>query len=374
MLLKRSFTGRLSLLACLAIGLLPTSPAIALGEITFAIPQTKSIPNAAANVERLGFCKGQVGSDQFFVSQMIPYSDAVFANDSELEKNWNNYLRREWGFRNGDYSECHLIYDQSDLREWQARSRLVDWGNSMRKAPVATADDKTEPQTASHSRQEQSNPAEERRQTAAELAAEKRRAHEAVEARNREAQAKYEAELAKQQRKVAEYERAKEDVARKKAAQQAEADAVLAKHKAEMEAHAQRLLEHQDAQRHHALCSVGDKAACDALAGGKLAEAAVPRDAGDASTDTDARQCVTEPVLSPNEAFKGSIKAVVVNGCAKPVDVRICLMRTGGWNCGMITALKPQDDWTWWTGDPQDGVFWDARTTGSTRQLGRPQG
>ena len=83
---------------------------------------------------------------------------------------------------------------------------------------------------------------------------------------------------------------------------------------------------------------------------------------------------MTEPVLSPNEAYKGSLKAVVINGCDKPVDVLICLMRTGGWNCGMTLGLKPQDDWTWWTMNPQDGVFWDARTSGSQRKLDRPAG
>ena len=83
---------------------------------------------------------------------------------------------------------------------------------------------------------------------------------------------------------------------------------------------------------------------------------------------------MTEPVLSPNDAYKGSLKAVVTNACAKPVDIRICLMSAKGWDCGMTTGLAPQGSWTWWTLHPGDGVYWDARTSGSTRQLGHPQG
>ena len=215
--------------------------------------------------------------------------------------------------------------------------------------------------------------------SAVELAAAR---HAEVEQRNREKQDKYEADMkawqdqidaqkAEEERKKAKFAADKQAAAEKLAVFEAE----QAAHRSEMEKHAQRLLEHQDAQRLHSLCTVGDRAACDRLAGGKLAEAKLPKtDAGEASTDDDARQCVTEPVLSPNEAYKGSLKAVVTNGCAKPVDVLICLMRTGGWNCGMTVGLKPQDNWTWWTMNPQDGVFWDARTTGSKRNLDRPAG
>ena len=211
------------------------------------------------------------------------------------------------------------------------------------------------------------------------LAAER---HAAVEQRNREKQAKYEAEMkawqaqldaqkAEEERKQAKLAADKQQAAQQLAAFEDRQEA----HRQEVERHAQLMLEHRDAQQRNALCNVGDRAACEALAKGKLAEAAIPRsDAGDASTDSDARMCMTEPTLSPNEAYKGSLKAVVVNGCQKPVDVRICLMSNSGWDCGMRTGLKPQENWTWWTLHPQDGVFWDARTSGSKRQLGSPRG
>jgi hypothetical protein len=64
-------------------------------------------------------------------------------------------------------------------------------------------------------------------------------AHAAVEERNRQAQAKYEAELAEQKRKVAEYEQAQRDIEAKKAEQRAAADRVLAEHQRRMNVHAQ---------------------------------------------------------------------------------------------------------------------------------------
>lgn len=246
--------------------------------------------------------------------------------------------------------------------------------NASSKSTAAETSRKTKPPVEKAA--EVDKPAQPDGPSSAELAAQR---HEAVEQRNREKQAQYEAEMKAWQAQIdaqkAEEERktAKLAADKQQAAQQLAAFADRQEaHRQEMERHAQLLLEHRDAQQRHALCSAGDRAACEALANGKLAEAAIPQQ--DASTDTDARMCMTEPVVSPNEAFKGSLKAVVVNGCEKPVDVRICLMSSGGWDCGMRTGLKPQEDWTWWTLHPQDGIFWDARTSGSNRKLGSPQG
>lgn len=213
--------------------------------------------------------------------------------------------------------------------------------------------------------------------SAAELAADR---HAAVEQRNRAKQAQYEAEMkawqaqidaqaAEEQRKKAKLEADKQAAAQRLSQFETE----QAAHQRDMEKHAQLVLENQAAQQRHALCLAGDRAACDAALQGKPVEVA-RKDPGEASTDTDARQCVTQPVLSPNDAYKGSLKAVVTNGCAKPVDVRICLMATRGWDCGMTLGLQPQSQWSWWTLHPQDGVYWDARSTGSNRKLGDPSG
>jgi hypothetical protein len=64
----------------------------------------------------------------------------------------------------------------------------------------------------------------------------------------------------------------------------------------------------------------------------------------------------------------------VVNACPTAVDVRICLLREGGWNCGVQWGLKPQDKWAWWSFKASGEVFWDARVSGSDRPLASPKG
>ena len=182
-------------------------------------------------------------------------------------------------------------------------------------------------------------------------------------------QEKYERDLAEQRKKVEEFERAKQDVALKKEEQRVAAQRVLDQFKKEQEEHAQRLLEHQDAQRRYALCLAGDQSACAGGGQPALAEA----DPGKASTDDDARQCVTEPVVSSSKTWANAMQAVVFNGCRKAVDVRICFRRNGGtWNCGVQWGVQPQDKWTWWSTETGGEIFWDARTAGVSRPLGSP--
>ena len=184
-------------------------------------------------------------------------------------------------------------------------------------------------------------------------------------------QEQYERELAAQKRKVEEFEQAQRDIARKKDEQRIAAQRVLDQFKKEQAEHAQRLLEHQDAQRRHSLCVSGDQAACAAIGQPRLAEAKV--DPGEASTDDDARQCVTEPVVSNSKVWANAMQAVVFNGCKKAVDVKICFLRSGGqWHCGVQWAVQPQDKWTWWATETGGQIYWDARTNGVNRQLGSP--
>lgn len=181
-------------------------------------------------------------------------------------------------------------------------------------------------------------------------------------------QEKYERDLAEQQRKVAEYEKAKQDVADKKEEQRIAAQRVLDQFKKDQEAHAERMLEHQEAQRRYVLCVSGDQSSC---AGGQPTPAKA--DAGEASTDDDARQCVTEPVVSASKTWANAMQAVVFNGCRKPVDVRICFRRNAGtWNCGVQWGVAPQGKWTWWSTETGGEIFWDARTAGVNRPLGSP--
>lgn len=182
-------------------------------------------------------------------------------------------------------------------------------------------------------------------------------------------QEKYERDLAEQQRKVAEYEKAKREIADKKEEQLIAAQRVLDQFKKDQEEHAQRMLEHQEAQRRYVLCVAGDQSSC--AGGGQPAVAKA--DGSEASTDDDARQCVTEPVVSSSKTWANAMQAVVFNGCLKPVDVRICFRRNAGtWNCGVQWGVRPQDKWTWWSTETGGEIFWDARTAGVSRPLGSP--
>jgi hypothetical protein len=94
--------------------------------------------------------------------------------------------------------------------------------------------------------------------------------------------------------------------------------------------------------------------------------------AAQASTANDARSCVSAPVLQQNASFEGNTAASVINGCGEPVDVRICLMRDDGWNCGMTNGLAPQASWSWSSFRATGEVFMDARVSGSSRTLTHP--
>lgn len=182
-------------------------------------------------------------------------------------------------------------------------------------------------------------------------------------------QEKYERDLAAQKRKVEEFEQAQRDIAQKKDEQRIAAQRVLDQFKKEQAEHAQRMLEHQDAQRRYALCLAGDQSACAAGGQPTLAKAEL----GKASTDTDASRCVTTPEVRTNVSYKGNTAASVVNGCGQPVDVRICLMTSRGWNCGMTMGLASQDQWSWSSMNATGQVFMDARVTGSSRAMASPE-
>lgn len=196
--------------------------------------------------------------------------------------------------------------------------------------------------------------------TAAEFAAEK---HRAVEERNRAAQEKYEAELAEQKRKVEEYEQAQADVARKKAEQAAAAQAALAAHDAELAVAAEAQRKHEADLAKYEQEVAAQKLRKDFDERHKL---------GQASTDTDANQCVTSPETQLNASFQGNTAASVMNGCGKPVDVRICLMTDKGWNCGVTYGLGSQQRWSHSSFNATGQLFSDARTSGSSRALASP--
>lgn len=243
-------------------------------------------------------------------------------------------------------------------------------GKASRTAPAETADSERLPP-------KQSTPDSAREAERARIAAR--------EAREAEFQAKvaaHEASVAEYQRKV----KAREDeIARQNAAHAAAQEkARLAK-----EAYAQKMTmfervvedqkrrhrEYEAAVARNNRCRGGDQQACADIKAGKPALDEQLADAGEAKTsDDDARTCVAEPVVSESKTWKNALQAVVVNGCKAPVDVRICLLRTGGWNCSMVTGLQPQDRWAHWSYETGGEIFWDAKIADSDKQLASPPG
>lgn len=184
---------------------------------------------------------------------------------------------------------------------------------------------------------------------------------EAEERRVAEANARYDAFLKKIEDEArAEAERraqVQDDWMRKRLEhQKAVEEAEMAKIKHERE-----LASYEKAKAQHARCVAGEKAACTQAA-------------SQASTDTDANICVTDPALRLNATFQGNTAASVINGCDKPVDVRICLMRSGGWNCAVTWGLAPQAHWSHSSFEATGEVFMDAKTSGSGGTLGQPAG
>lgn len=133
-----------------------------------------------------------------------------------------------------------------------------------------------------------------------------------------------------------------------------------------------REVEYQASVARHNRCSAGSWQACDDIKKAKPLSTDQLTAAAATLTDTDARACVAQPVASPDEAFEGSTRATIVNTCDKPVDVRICLRRATGWNCGLAYAVKPQEQGSHWSFETQGEPFWDARLSGSTRPLASP--
>jgi pyruvate/2-oxoglutarate dehydrogenase complex dihydrolipoamide acyltransferase (E2) component len=208
------------------------------------------------------------------------------------------------------------------------------------------------------------------KQQAEEAEAARKAAREQREAEFQAKLAEHDAQVADYERKVAEREA---EIARQKEQQAAAADAAareIAAYRSKMEEHRAEVAEadrrqqaYEAERRRYNLCVTGNGAACSAITAGAPAAEKIA-DAGKASTDTDATRCVSNPVVGPSATWKGATAATVVNGCPTAIDVRICLLREGGWNCGVNWALQPQEKWAWWSFNASGEIFWDARVAG----------
>lgn len=194
-------------------------------------------------------------------------------------------------------------------------------------------------------------------------------------------EAEFQAKLAAHGAQVAEHQRKvksrEEEIARQQrehaAAQEAAAREKVA-HARLIEEHMKRQMEYEAARNRHSLCVNGNQQACAEIAAGKSPIKAELADAGEASTDTDANRCVTTAEVRSNATFQGNTSASVMNGCGQKVDVRICLMRTGGWNCGTVWGVDPQARASHSSFHATGEVFVDARVSTSKRPLASPEG
>jgi hypothetical protein len=257
-------------------------------------------------------------------------------------------------------------------------------GNIKRSKPVAKKPSAPPSElsiAAPRSASSVTNDAETRKQQAKEAELARQQAREEREAEFQRKVAEHDAAVAEFERKVAEREA---EINRQKQQQAASADAAareiaayqskMEDHRAEMAEADRRQQEYEAQQRRYNLCVTGNGAACSAMAAGTAPSDQKVADAGKASTDSDATRCVSSPVVGPSGTWKDAIAATVVNGCPTAVDVRICLLREGGWNCGVNWGLKPQEKWSWSSFKSDGQVFWDARVAGSNKVLGSPQG
>ncbi|MGN6155317.1 MAG: hypothetical protein ACTHN4_06250 [Sphingomicrobium sp.] len=258
-------------------------------------------------------------------------------------------------------------------------------GNIKPSKPVVTKPSKAPeqlnivaPPTGSSAREDE---AAARKQKAAEAELARKAAREQREAEFQAKLAEHDAAVADYEAKVAQRDteiarqKAKLEADRKAAAEvQAEFERKKAEHEREVAEANARLYEYQAAQRRYASCVAGDRQACADIAAGKLAVSATLADANNASTATDATRCVSSPVVGPSSVWKDATAATVVNGCPTAVDIRICLLREGGWNCGVNWGLQPQEKWVWWSFKASGEIFWDARVAGSAKPLKSPEG
>lgn len=186
-------------------------------------------------------------NDYKYVSQI---RRSTYGEASE-QLTWGDFVKKNYKVSDNLYGGCNVEESEKDatwrynlFREHDPNFPKtlveVEWTGPI-STPRSTAADvkkaSPDPQKQTDAATTKSVP------TAGELAAEKRKA---ADERFREAQARYEADLSAQKRQVEDFERAAEQVARKKAEQEAAAQKAINAFKAEQAAHAEVLKKHQE--------------------------------------------------------------------------------------------------------------------------------
>ena len=83
---------------------------------------------------------------------------------------------------------------------------------------------------------------------------------------------------------------------------------------------------------------------------------------------------MSAPVVSAHKCdTKTGTKALLVNNCSSPVDVRVCFMTDKGWNCQANYGVNPGRSWEpGWCNAIDSQVFHSERYSDSKETLGNP--
>lgn len=339
-----------------------------------ALAGTAATISTAASAEDYGYCWTR-GNGVNLVSPIFTWEDGEGIG-MKVESNWKYFAWRQFRAEVSSRGDCSKF--SSEVEAQNARSRLL---NNIRRPenskkyrlelvdyiPVSRfgrpATRKANLEATTEKRPNSAERAEPQLPQAAELKAQR-------EAEFQAKLAAHEASVAEYQRRVAEREA---EIARQKAQHAAAQDAAARKqaaYEAKMAVHRRQVEEAEAARRRHMECLSWNKEACDDILAGRVVSDTAERQ--EASTDTDANRCVTTAEVRSNASFQGNTSASVMNGCGKPVDVRICLKRATDWNCGVDSAVAPQQQAVHSSFNATGDVFVDARTTGSSRPFTNP--
>lgn len=309
-----------------------------------------------------GYCTDSEHSN--VISSFFTYEGSSSDYD-ELQDKWEAAVSAKYGWE--EYQIGGRCYASTDRAKAEGHyNNILSYTDEYLVEFAPVADRPSRPSTTVAKSDDapkdthKAEPGEPKKSVADEAA--KRRADREAEFQKK--QAEYERQLAEQQKQVEEYKRAQEEVARKKEAQSLAAQQALDAHRKEMEANAALVRQHEAdvAKYEQEVAAQKLRSDWDKRHGFKPA-----------STDDDANTCVTRGALQSDVSFKGNTAASIVNGCARPVDVRICLMtESKGWNCGSQSGVAPQASWSFSSFNATGEVFVDARIAGANRPLASP--
>lgn len=83
--------------------------------------------------------------------------------------------------------------------------------------------------------------------------------------------------------------------------------------------------------------------------------------------------CMSDATIQQDATFKGNTAVRVRNDCSVPVDVRICLSTSRGWNCGVAWGVDPGETRSHSSFNYDGEWFVSAKDAGSDTRLESPE-